>query len=340
MLGFVSLLSVLAAHAAVTDLPTQSELEAELRKIDSAITRIDRENARLATEVTDIQAAIDSLHDKEKTLRTEQAADVLRFNATLLSMARVERTPAAALAAYDAVHQQGRRRGILAISRQTIQNDITTGRDALKELIATLNETEATERQLKQALEAIAEQKAALADMRRRQTALLALPEADRRQLLKEAQSLGSSASIDDLFAKYQRRTRTLLPERAARTYARLPVDGRVIRHWNDPDPTTGLHAQGLTVRGEKKQGIKAVVEGRVIYSDTFKGYGNLVILEHTDNLHTLYSGLGQSTVAVGDFVAAGGILGFLPDEEQPTLYFELRRSGQAINPSRLLAAK
>lgn len=341
MLGYLLLtFGVSTAAAAVDALPTQADLEAELRKLDTAITRVDRENARMAVQIADIEAGIASLQDKEKNLRTERAEDIRIFNATLTAMARVERTPAAALVAYDALHHQGRRQGILKISRQVIQNDIATGKQALNELIETLNETEATQRQMANAKAAIEAQKKDLKTLRDRQVALLSLPESERIKLLKEAKKLGGSENIDQLFSSYKRKARSLLPRRDAKTYARLPVDGRIIQHWQDPDPATGLHAQGLTVRGEKKQGVRAVVEGRVIYSDPFKGYGYLVILEHKDDLHSLYSGFGRSRVKVGDFVPAGGILGFLPDAEQPTLYFELRKRGEAINPKRVLAEK
>ncbi|WP_245986647.1 murein hydrolase activator EnvC family protein [Azospirillum thermophilum] len=74
---------------------------------------------------------------------------------------------------------------------------------------------------------------------------------------------------------------------------------------------------------------------GSIMFAGPFKGYGQILIVEHGNGYHSLIAGLGRIDTAVGKRVAAGEPVGLMPADGSPDLYFELRRNGQPINPQR-----
>jgi septal ring factor EnvC (AmiA/AmiB activator) len=80
---------------------------------------------------------------------------------------------------------------------------------------------------------------------------------------------------------------------------------------------------------------VHAVHEGTVVFADLFSGYGTLVIVDHGDKAYSLYGYLGSATVHKGDRVDAStavGLAGRNPSGN-PSLYFELRVDGKAVDP-------
>jgi septal ring factor EnvC (AmiA/AmiB activator) len=80
---------------------------------------------------------------------------------------------------------------------------------------------------------------------------------------------------------------------------------------------------------------VNAVHEGTVAFADPFSGYGILVIVDHGDQIYTLYGHLGSAAVHKGDRVDAAttvGLAGRNPSGN-PSLYFEVRVDGKAVDP-------
>lgn len=93
---------------------------------------------------------------------------------------------------------------------------------------------------------------------------------------------------------------------------------------------------KGIDIRAAGGEKVQAVAPGTVVYSDWLKGYGNLVIVDHGGQWHSLYAHLEQSEVEVGNEVEEGEDLGSVGDTgslKGNYLYFELRRNGEAIDP-------
>jgi septal ring factor EnvC (AmiA/AmiB activator) len=85
---------------------------------------------------------------------------------------------------------------------------------------------------------------------------------------------------------------------------------------------------------------VRAVFQGTVLFSQWFKGYGNLIVLDHGHRVFSLYGNLKSPAVAVGDRVAAGQpIAGVGESEEAPPglLYFEIRQDNRPEDPQQWL---
>lgn len=91
----------------------------------------------------------------------------------------------------------------------------------------------------------------------------------------------------------------------------------------------------GIDLRAPEGTEIVAVGKGKVAFAGWFRGYGNLVIVDHGGH-HSLYGHLGAIAVEAGADVDAGQRLGAVGDTgsmKGPFLYFELREDGRPVDP-------
>lgn len=116
------------------------------------------------------------------------------------------------------------------------------------------------------------------------------------------------------------------------------PVIGRVVEKFGvhrHPIFRVEVMHQGVTVASEEGAAVKAVADGRVVFANTVKGYGETVILQHGGEMYTLYGQLGLRSVTVGEEIKEGGILGYVGEglRGEPTSYFEVRKGAKALDP-------
>ncbi len=115
----------------------------------------------------------------------------------------------------------------------------------------------------------------------------------------------------------------------------RLPVRGTVIGRFGKAREGGGQW-RGLFVRATTGSEVKAVANGRVVFSEWMRGFGNLLIVDHGDaylsiygNNESLLKQVGQA-VHGGETIASVGNTGGNPESG---LYFEIRHKGQPIDP-------
>jgi septal ring factor EnvC (AmiA/AmiB activator) len=120
-------------------------------------------------------------------------------------------------------------------------------------------------------------------------------------------------------------------------------VDGKVIERFGkqrNPKFSTYTVNNGLKNEAAAGTQVRAVFQGTVLFSQWFKGYGNLIILDHGNRIFSLYGNLKQSGVAVGDRIVTGQpIAGVGESEETATghLYFEIRQDNHPEDPQKWL---
>ena len=117
------------------------------------------------------------------------------------------------------------------------------------------------------------------------------------------------------------------------------PARGSLVRGFGRiKDERYGTFTQndGIDVEAPLGTGVRAIMKGKVVYADWFRGYGKLLIVDHGSGFTSLYSHLGDFSVRVGDAVKEGQTLGSVGDTgyvAAPTLHFEMRQDGIAVNP-------
>jgi murein hydrolase activator len=107
---------------------------------------------------------------------------------------------------------------------------------------------------------------------------------------------------------------------------------GRVV----NPRFNTVTVQKGVDIRAPAGAEVRAIAPGRVAHAGWFRGYGNLVIVDHGDGFHSLVAHLASMNTAMGEEVEAGTLLGTVGDSgslKGPYLYFELREGGRPVDP-------
>jgi murein hydrolase activator len=124
-------------------------------------------------------------------------------------------------------------------------------------------------------------------------------------------------------------------PAPAEAAPAGLPVAGRLVRGFNAPGE--GGPSRGLTFAAPPGARVTAPCAGSVAFAAPFRSYGRMVILDCGQGQHLVLAGMERLDVTGGQRVQAGEPVGVLPAAGQPTLYVELRRRGEAVDPRPLV---
>lgn len=113
------------------------------------------------------------------------------------------------------------------------------------------------------------------------------------------------------------------------------PVRGRVEHRFGE-QLQGELRWKGLVIAAPEGTEVKAIADGRVLMADWLQGYGLVVVVEHGKGDMSLYGYNQSALVGVGTQVKAGqpiALVGNSGGRGTPSLYFEIRRQGQAVNP-------
>lgn len=114
------------------------------------------------------------------------------------------------------------------------------------------------------------------------------------------------------------------------------PTEGRVISRFQANDPTR----KGLDIGGQAGQNVIAAAPGQVVYSGSgLIGYGELIIIKHSDRMLSAYAHNQKRLVSEGDLVAAGSSIAEMGtnDRSQAILHFEIRVNGVPTDPLNFL---
>jgi septal ring factor EnvC (AmiA/AmiB activator) len=159
-------------------------------------------------------------------------------------------------------------------------------------------------------------------------------------------------AGCAGLYARGPRYARSRRPGTAGRTEERpavaaderqgrlgWPVVGTVVQSFGvrvHPKYGTKTKSQGLDIACAKGSPVKASYDGRVSFAESFMGYGRMVIVDHGEQLHSIYSRLSEIRVSVGTLVRKGETIAFAGD----TLHFEVRKAGKSHDPELWLSRR
>ena len=114
-----------------------------------------------------------------------------------------------------------------------------------------------------------------------------------------------------------------------------LPVAGRIVAGFGAVSPG-GTRNEGVTLAPRAAAQVVAPASGRVAFAGGYRGYGQIVIVEHPGGWISLVTGLARVNVEVGDRLVGGAPLG-VAGPARPTVTLELRRQGEAVNPLEFL---
>jgi len=113
------------------------------------------------------------------------------------------------------------------------------------------------------------------------------------------------------------------------------PTEGSIVVRFGQTHES--VLAKGIDIVTKSNAPILASKEGKVSFvSDSVKGYGKMIVIDHRNDYQTVYAYNAQNLVNEGQAVRRGqriATAGIPSGTRQPTLHFEIRRNHQALNP-------
>ncbi len=264
-----------------------------------------------AGEVGPVRFLFASRTVPEMLTRASALQTLVRYDAELVDRHRIE------LAVFERLEHEAR---LAAKVRDEKANELQT-RSA--ELVA--------ERRLRRNL------LVRVRDDRTQERALLVELEKAARALEETIEALGDApdgvAGSADGQGFGERRGRLAAPLSAR---IQLPF-GKVV----DAEFQTAVFRKGVEFEAVGGESVRAVAPGVVRFAGWFRGYGRLVIVDQGDDYFTVLGHLADIFVDVGNAVEAGDMLGSVGDTGSlsgPSLYFEIRKGSDPLDPGEWLA--
>ncbi len=338
-----------AAALAEKTAKMEKELEARRKSLTDTAAQVRAGEATLSKLETEQNSLADAVETQTATLNADQAK-LAELTAGLVRLARIP--PGGLLTAFDAPVDAARAEILL-------QSALKATNDAAHRTEQELAHLSETDRQLAAKREETEHQSGVLKSRQADLSALIDKREAayqqtesDRQAEEERARQIAEQAKdLRDLVARIEaqqkaeaeaarrkaKQQKKAVPAAMTGHYtaaAGLPVNGQVKIRFGQNDGL-GTTSHGVTVIARLGATVTAPATGTVRFAGPFRGYREILILEHPGGYLSLIAGMSRVNAAVGAQVTAGEPIGAMDDRAgaSPELYYELRRNGQFIDP-------
>ena len=338
-------------------------LDLEARRATSEADRARAASEALAARIeaaeADLTAAerrislIAAFQAEQRARLAERQGPIVRLTAALETMTR--RPAALALVQPGSVRDAVHVRSLLAAALPEIRRRTAALRDEAQRSAQLRRQSELARQGLVDSREALRQRRLALAAFesaqrnRSQELTGLALTQSDRALVYGEqAQVLARDIGTRDYQASLAASLARLpgpvpRPEGGAPAVApeeslpySLPVQGRIVTGVGEISDG-GVHARGLTFETAAEAPVIAPAAGRIVYAAPFRGYGNVVIIDHGRGWMTVLTDLGSADVRSGQNVARGEQVGRAGGGGSPHVTVELRRNGHPLPVAQLI---
>ena len=358
------------------------ELKIDISKVSrdrigvaTVVQNLEQRLSKLETEIDDLN---DAETEKRKLLESRRG----QFSGVLMALQKLSRLPPEAVIAYPTGAADLIRTAILLRSVvPQIEGQAVRLREDLIALAATrdliakrksqLAKTSLELKNKRSTLDGLirmkaAEQERALSERREAKLRIESLSgqaqnlrdlfgnlEQERKKQLAEKRKRTQKQLLEAKKAKSQKSTLTakkvvrlappldLKPFALSRGSLRYPAVGRISGHYGKTI-RRGIKRKGLSIETRDSAQVIAPFDGKVVFAGNFRGYGQLLIIDHGEGYHSLLAGMSRIDGVMGQYLLSGEPIGVMgsQNEGKPSLYIELRRNGQPINPVPWLAKR
>lgn len=152
---------------------------------------------------------------------------------------------------------------------------------------------------------------------------------------------------LDAEFTSYEQRVVSAPTKGLFDNKSSITIDFRKYNdgHWSFPLPNAkvispyggGRKHSGVDLKTKPNDNILSVFDGVVRFSGAYYGYGNVIVIRHSNGLETLYSHNSKNLVKVGDNVKCGQVIALTGRTGRATTehcHFEIRINGKVYNPN------
>jgi septal ring factor EnvC (AmiA/AmiB activator) len=180
---------------------------------------------------------------------------------------------------------------------------------------------------------------------KRLQTIIQRLEAISRKQRIEDANKK-RSVKKKEIAGKIERKEETLLPPSSSSGFGSqkgrlpMPVHGQIIGKFGrqkHPQFNSYTFNNGISISAPTGTDVRSIYDGKVIFAEYFKGYGNMIIVDHGGGYFSLYAHNSRILKKTGTTVAKNDIIASVGDIDStsgPSLYFEIRYQGKPVDPS------
>ncbi len=334
------------AHEETDIMLRLNQVDRELNRSRKQVAALSREIERLDKKITDTTLASENLVEQINANEQYVAKRLVAlYKLNWLGKVHV-------LASADSLQEMLQRKNaierILAHDEKVIRDLI----NSRQELQIVQSRLEAHRDEKNRSADAYQQQINRMATERKKRSKLLAHVRQEKSAQLAAIESLkqaarrldekitilgtGSSATARDEITANE-------PFRTYKGLLKMPVKGRIVSLFGKFKNTRYNvlnFRSGIEIQTERGEPIAAVHPGKILYADWFKGFGNMIIIDHGDNYYTVYAHIEEAFKLTGDAVEAGEVIATVGDTGSisgPKLYFEVRHHGKPLDPMQWL---
>jgi septal ring factor EnvC (AmiA/AmiB activator) len=335
----------------------RAALERELKTLQKEmVAQAQTENA-IEQQLTDLEEKLRILEDQKTEKNKALEARRAELSATLSAMIKLKQLPPEAVIAMpgklDETLATARALGLISHAVEEVAESLKAQIKELNELEDKIHENRKVIAAKKEVLEARHRQLAA--KIRERSRLQAALNGKEREEKERSAKLMAKSHSLQDLLDSLEKSEHAgnawerslalstrqerhspkhhLRPFEDAKGDISLPAAGRIISRYGNARSGTAF-SKGIMIETRPEANVVAPFDGEVVYAGPFRDYGRMVIIRHSNDYHTLLSGMERIDCAPGQFLLEGEPIGAMGRRASGTrLYTELRKDGKPIDP-------
>lgn len=351
---------------------SKKEIEKEIKKQKAEIKENTVKEAEIINGLNEIDLSMNSAKKKISVLKSEQASIEDRIKeaeskklAYQKEIKKNEVFISKRLTALYKLSRIGGKANILASSESVYdfigrKNALQTILESDEKILLEQIENHKTLADLEKKLNVQKQKKNEITTNYKQQLHILSLEKYKKSKLLKDIQSkknlqLAVVRSLEYSALQLEKKIETLHIKTKKKKFnnkqklvsgkekLRLPVKGKIISKFG-PEKNSSLNIttfkSGIDIQADMGEPIEAVTAGKILYADWFKGYGNMIIIDHGDKYYTIYAHAEELFKSKGDFVKAREVIGTVGDTGSlsgPALHFEVRHGGKSIDPLKWL---
>jgi len=320
----------------------ETTLKGSINDIDTVLFKTRKHIAAIMSEHAALENKIEKTANESQNLQKKIHASEIYISKRLVALYKLSwlgrmQVLASAESIYDYFQREAGLQRILAYDEK-VRTDLLENKVKLQKLFERLNAQKMKKRSLEDDLRKkigiISKERAnrskLLADIRSRKSLEIAFIES-----LKQA----ATALNDTIKALSAGKSRPSKVFPSHKGLLQLPVQGKIVTRFG-PNKSIKFNAvifrNGIDITADRGEPIHAVCSGKVLYSSWFKGYGNMIIIDHGNNYHTVYAHIEERFKEMGESVETGEVIATVGDTDSmigPGLYFEVRHRGKPLDP-------